>query len=146
MGRQDFWICTLILWAVRWSMLIVFVLIAMGPAIASGMSGDGKRMSDDVAAQLALGMLAPLGLMLIFQLALIWPEMAINMKRFHDRGQSAALATIFLVNLVPFLNYLTTIPTFFFWLINLGCLEGTPGPNRFGPSPDPRFADDQVFA
>jgi uncharacterized membrane protein YhaH (DUF805 family) len=33
-----------------------------------------------------------------------------------------------LIMLIPVVN-------FFFWLINLGILDGTPGPNRYGPSP-----------
>lgn len=58
---------------------------------------------------------------------LIWINLAISAKRFHDRGKSAWR---FLIVLVPLVG--TT------WLfIELGCLPGTLVANRYGPPPGP---------
>jgi len=60
------------------------------------------------------------GLVLLF-----WTNLALLTKRFHDRNKSWAWS---LISLVPFLGTLWA-------LIEAGCLDGTLGPNRFGPSP-----------
>jgi uncharacterized membrane protein YhaH (DUF805 family) len=58
-------------------------------------------------------------------LALIWPALAVQVKRWHDRDKAGWMV---LINLIPLVG--------FFWtLIECGFLDGTPGPNRFGPSP-----------
>ena len=50
---------------------------------------------------------------------------ALNAKRWHDRDKSTAF--IF-VEFIPFIGWI--------WMfIELGCLRGTDGPNRFGPDP-----------
>ena len=54
-----------------------------------------------------------------------WIGLALDVKRWHDRGKSGWFV---LVGLIPLIGLL--------WLlIELGCLDGTHGSNRFGPSP-----------
>lgn len=56
---------------------------------------------------------------------LLWPLLAIEAKRFHDRGKSAVWL---LLRLVPIAGPL--------WIfIEAGCMRGTLGPNRYGPDP-----------
>ena len=59
-------------------------------------------------------------------LVLYWcSPWALNAKRWHDRDKSTAF--IF-VEFIPFIGWI--------WMfIELGCLRGTDGPNRFGPDP-----------
>lgn len=60
---------------------------------------------------------------LIWSLIIIFPSILVNIKRFHDRDKSGWWV---LIALVPLIGPL--------WLlIELGFLNGTPGPNRFGP-------------
>jgi uncharacterized membrane protein YhaH (DUF805 family) len=55
----------------------------------------------------------------------IWIGIALGVKRCHDRDKSG---WFLLVGLIPIIGGL--------WLlIDLGFLDGTPGPNRFGASP-----------
>lgn len=62
--------------------------------------------------------------MVIYVIAAIWPNLAVGIKRCHDRDRSG---WFLLIGLVPFLNL---------WLlVELGFLRGTTGPNRFGPDP-----------
>jgi len=63
----------------------------------------------------------------IFDLIILWPGIAILIKRSHDRDRSGWFILLFLV---PLLN---------FWpLIELLFLRGTIGSNRFGPDPVPQ--------
>ena len=57
-------------------------------------------------------------------IALVWAALALQIKRWHDRDKSWVLI------------FVGMITCGFFWvLIECGILDGTPGPNRFGPSP-----------
>ena len=58
-------------------------------------------------------------------LLLLWPALAISVKRWHDRNRSAWWV---LVNLIPLIGWLWV-------LIENGALRGTPGPNDHGPAP-----------
>ena len=60
----------------------------------------------------------------IYALAVFVPSMAVSVRRLHDTERSAWWM---LVGLVPFLGILVLI--YFF------VLDGTHGPNRFGPDP-----------
>lgn len=76
----------------------------------------------------ALGTANPAGgvgvIMVIFFIAAFWPNLAVGIKRCHDRGRSG---WFLLIGLVPFLNI---------WLlVELGFLRGTIGMNRFGADP-----------
>ncbi len=61
----------------------------------------------------------------LFMVWMLWPSMAIQAKRWHDRNKSALWL---LINLIPFAGPLWS-------LIENGFIPGTPGPNRFGPDP-----------
>jgi uncharacterized membrane protein YhaH (DUF805 family) len=61
----------------------------------------------------------------IFGLAIIVPSILVYIKRWHDRDKSGWWMLILLVPIVGAI----------WFLIELGFLPGTPGPNRFGPPP-----------
>ncbi len=61
----------------------------------------------------------------VVNLLLLWPTLAVSIKRWHDRNHSGWFV---LVVLVPFVGWLAAL------VVN-GFLPGTPGPNRFGPEP-----------
>ncbi len=56
----------------------------------------------------------------------LWGVDAVTLKRCHDRDRGWPWAAFCL--LVPVVGWIVA-------LIDLGFIEGTPGPNRFGPSP-----------
>jgi len=61
----------------------------------------------------------------VLGLILLIPSLAIAIKRYHDRDKSGWWILILFIPLVGFI----------WFLIELGCLPGTPGPNRYGPDP-----------
>ena len=61
----------------------------------------------------------------LVNLLLLWPAVAISVKRWHDRGRTGWWV---LVGLVPVVGWL--------WLlIDNGLVRGTAGPNRYGAAP-----------
>ena len=67
-----------------------------------------------------------MGLIVILYIADLYISVALGAKRCHDRDKSAWWLLLFYF--VPILGWI--------WgFIELGILDGTPGPNRFGPSP-----------
>ncbi len=67
----------------------------------------------------------------IFLLGIIVPSIAVQVRRFHDQDKSGWFV---LLALIPFLGGLIVLVFM--------CLEGTKGPNRFGPDPkDPASVD-----
>ena len=62
---------------------------------------------------------------LIVKLMLVWPALAVSVKRWHDRDKSGWWV---LLNLVPVIGWLWA-------LIDNGFLRGTAGANRFGEDP-----------
>jgi uncharacterized membrane protein YhaH (DUF805 family) len=66
-----------------------------------------------------------MGLFLILYIVDIYIGLALGAKRCHDRDKSAWFLAI---GLIPLIGGI--------WLlVELGFLDGTQGPNRFGPSP-----------
>ncbi len=59
----------------------------------------------------------------IVSLILLVPNLAIAIKRWHDRDKSGWWI---LIALIPIIGWIWA-------LVETGFLAGTPGPNRFGP-------------
>ena len=115
MGLKDFWICTLILWAIKWTSIVVFVAIMFATMGLSGLAEEGKELSDAETIKLLMSMFIPLSLLVIVQLALVWPDLAIKVKRFHDRGQSGWLSALFFLVIISF-PFLSFVPPLLLWL------------------------------
>ena len=66
----------------------------------------------------------------IVALAFIWPGLAVQVKRWHDRGKSGWWVLIMFVPLIGGI-----------WaLVELGFLRGTSGPNQYGDDPLPAYS------
>jgi uncharacterized membrane protein YhaH (DUF805 family) len=61
----------------------------------------------------------------LLSLVVLWVDLAFMARRWHDRDKSAWWV---LITFVPIIGGLWTF-------VECGCLDGTPGSNRFGPSP-----------
>jgi uncharacterized membrane protein YhaH (DUF805 family) len=94
-GRKTWWL---------YGVLAMFGIAAIGVALLR-IAGMGERPADFVVNAL-----------------LLWPAIAVSVKRWHDRGKSAWV----LVWLVPFIGWLWVI-------VENGLLPGTPGDNAYGP-------------
>jgi uncharacterized membrane protein YhaH (DUF805 family) len=125
--RQEYWMYVLfcaLLYMAAFVLLIVFA--------AASVQG-GKTGSDEMPTGVLIGIL----LMVILYLGLFIPTLAVQARRFHDQELSGWLV---LLGFIPYLG----------WLIMLifMCIDGTAGPNRFGPDPKGRGGQRQadIFA
>lgn len=94
-GRRSWW-----LWGVL--ALIGFVIYA---TVLLRVLGLGARTTD-----------------VVVNLLVLWPAIAVSVKRWHDRDKSGWWV---LVSLIPLVGWLWA-------LVENGLLRGTPGPNRYG--------------
>lgn len=139
-NRKPFWIASLILFVIA---------IVISFAVLMPLS----------AANATLGALAGL----VLWLALLYPGVALGVKRLHDRGKSGLLMAVFIApslvsqagDLLGITGSYQTIagqsihmPNTLGWILNLvalgvaiwalvtlGFLKGTSGPNAYGPDP-----------
>lgn len=148
--RQDWWMLGLLLGIAQ---------VVLSFALASAVSvAHLSPTAEPMGPAEALATL-PVFITLPIQLAFLWPTVALSVQRYHDRGASAwpvlaYYAVIYGANYIPAsatswtsgldpalqqaLPYVwpaTLIVAGLWFLITLGFLDGTPGPNRFGPSP-----------
>ena len=109
-------------WLVAIAITIVNGIVSSftyGPAYTAMLTGAGS----------AAAVFSGLGLVgCIVSLILFWPALANSVKRCHDRNKSGWWVVLM------WLASLTIVGAL--WpLIELGFLDGTQGPNKFGPSP-----------
>jgi uncharacterized membrane protein YhaH (DUF805 family) len=105
-----------------WLFVLFNILVVISLLIVSGFLG---MLSDDKD----VGVGSVVLLLVVYSLATIVPSFAVQIRRLHDQDKSGWFV---LLGLVPFGGIVLLI----FMLI-----EGTPGPNRYGPDPkaeDPR--------
>jgi uncharacterized membrane protein YhaH (DUF805 family) len=94
-------------------------------------------------------------LIFILQLALLYPSAALMVKRFHDRDKPGYYAAFLLglillksltdlvgitgdpfnTNMLDYIIGFATLVIAIWFLIELGFLRGTQGPNQYGPDP-----------
>jgi uncharacterized membrane protein YhaH (DUF805 family) len=102
-GRQDWWV---------FGVLVLGVGGGIVAGVIDAMLGYGTPEK-------------PIGPGIIVNLLLIWPSIALAVKRWHDRDKSGWWV---LINLIPILGWIWA-------LVENGFLKGTAGPNRFGADP-----------
>jgi uncharacterized membrane protein YhaH (DUF805 family) len=131
-SRRQFWVATILLVIVAVAILMVSLAVA------------GER--DYMAIRLNG---------FVITLVFLYPALAVWVKRLHDRNRPGTMVIVFLV---PWLLHqimnligITGDPTAFnsldvlffginlviglWFVIDLGLLRGTPGPNKYGPDP-----------
>jgi len=111
---MHFWLGLIILYVVETVIMSFTFGAGMSAAMVSGNADAMQSMF--TGSGLTGGLLC---------LVLVWPSLAIQVKRWHDRNKTGWMV---LINFIPIIG--------FFWtLIECGFLDGTPGPNKYGPSP-----------
>lgn len=107
--RKEYWMFFLGL------MIAYIVLGCLAVVLGGGLGGSADG-----------GMLAGPFMIIIglFALAVFVPALAVQVRRFHDQDKSGWFV---LLNFIPYVGGLIVLVFMF--------LEGTRGPNRFGPDP-----------
>jgi uncharacterized membrane protein YhaH (DUF805 family) len=143
-NRAQYWLGTIGVNVVNW---VVMLVMAGASALPAG--------QNPAAALAAAG--SQLAMMLPLSVGVAWIAMALQVKRFHDRGQSGWWSVLPIVPMLfmfadfftamvekwpverlasalglPFMALLVICLGFF---INLGCLAGNDSENKYGPPP-----------
>ncbi|WP_411341562.1 DUF805 domain-containing protein [Sphingopyxis sp. J-6] len=109
-----------------WMFTLFVTIIAFALVIVAGILGG---FSDSGETGLSMIVIIPL---ILLVLATIIPSIAVTVRRFHDQDKSG---WFYLLGFIP---YVGGIIVFIFM-----CIDGTPGPNRFGP--DPKGGHSDIF-
>jgi uncharacterized membrane protein YhaH (DUF805 family) len=104
-----------------WMFALLSIIVAAGSIILMAIGGGLSETGDA-----APGPLFWLGgaIIMIWGLASIIPSIAVQVRRFHDQDRSGWMV---LLGFIPYVGGLI--------VLIFMCLEGTRGPNRFGPDP-----------
>lgn len=137
-------------------------------ALASVMSVANLGSSATPLAPFEALAALPRYILMPIQLAFLWPTLSLSVQRYHDRGHSAwpVIAYYVLVYGVDFIPasamawtsalepsqlgiltiawWITVIVPAIWFFVVMGFLDGTKGPNRFGPSPKGQQADEAL--
>lgn len=116
--RKEYWMFVLLQILLLVPLILFVTLFAAPPS-------DSADPFGSVAALVVLG---------IYFLVFFIPGLAVQVRRFHDQDKSG---WFILLGFIPYIGSLV--------LLVFMCLEGTRGPNRFGPDPKDPYAED-VFA
>jgi uncharacterized membrane protein YhaH (DUF805 family) len=118
--RTNYWLGSLGAGFVLGIIACIIIFALGGGAVMLAGNGDNTGQ----AAGAGLGIVAFILYLAVIVLA-VWIHLALQIKRWHDRDKSGVWV---LISFIPLVGP--------FWvLIECGFLDGTPGPNRFGPSP-----------
>ncbi len=115
--RQEYWLF-LLFYYLLFLAAIVLLFALTGFSEMNAASGKGPPPP---------GFFIGILLILLLYLALYIPLLAVKARRFHDQDLSGWFV------LLGFIPYLGGLITFIFM-----CIDGTAGPNRFGPDPKGR--------
>lgn len=113
--RRDYWLKGVLLGTLFSSILI----------IAAALLDVGLGDFNPNLPQGDPNMGAPFFSILTYLFIAFWPGLALQVKRWHDRDKSGFFV---LVNFIPFAGAIWSF-------VEVGCLRGTEGDNRFGPDP-----------
>ena len=112
--RQEYWM---------WFLFVFMVAVVLEAVI---FAAGGPRSGNAIVTVFGL-------VLLVFELAVLIPTLAVGFRRLHDTNRSAWWM---LISFVPLIGGVV--------LLVFYCLDGTPGPNKFGPDPKGRGATSTV--
>jgi len=98
-------------WMFQLGIVLVYVAFAVLSAILGAVAGETGTMIASIP-------------LLLLLLGILVPALAVTVRRFHDQDKSGWMA---LLGLIPFVGGIIVLVFM--------CLEGTKGPNQFGPDP-----------
>jgi uncharacterized membrane protein YhaH (DUF805 family) len=111
-SRQSFWIGSVVLGVIGWISSASYIGVLASTQRESGSTGQAH-------------LYVAVGVYVLWSLASIWPALALQAKRWHDRDKSAWMI---LVNFIPLVGAIWS-------LVELGFLAGTPQANAYGEDP-----------
>ena len=123
--RREYWVSVLPAYVILLMICTIVVCCAVSAALSAISSGRGNYLN------LGWYIFTVVFFVLLFKIG----TFPVTVRRLHDRNMSGWFLLVFFVcSLIPFVSM-------FAWVVELiivGCLDGTVGPNEFGPDPKGR--------
>lgn len=113
-SRQEYWVKGVLLGGLLFGVILIAAIM-----VDIGMGNINVNNPNDPNSRGAIVTV------LVYLFIVLWPGLALQAKRWHDRDKSGWFV---LVNLIPIAGAIWSF-------VEVGCLRGTIGPNRFGPDP-----------
>lgn len=110
LNRTRYWVATVGIWSAYFLFVVAMFVIA---ALIQGTDADGNLIP---------GVLSEDALIFGAYLPVLWSMLAVQVKRWHDRGKPGSWI---LIGMVPIVGPIWS-------LVETGFMPGTPGPNQFG--------------
>lgn len=117
-SRSEYWLKGVLLGGLLFNIAIVIAAV-----IDNALGNINFNNLDDPTTR------GPIIAGLVVLVGLLWPNLAIQVKRWHDRDKSGWFV---LVNLIPIAGAIWSF-------VEVGCLRGTIGPNRYGADSVPHY-------
>ncbi len=111
--RMEYWMFTL------FYILVIAVLVSFAIFFGSP-AGEEHTLAENYFLVVTL----------LFIVGTIIPSIAVTVRRLHDQDKSG---WFYFISFVPYVGGLI--------LFVFMCIDGTPGPNRYGPDPKGGYAD-----
>ena len=127
LNRQPYWLTTI-------AIIVTIILLVI---FAVTTAGEGELAAGGFILLLPF----------ILYIPMLWIGLALGAKRLHDRGKSAWWLVVFYVvpgilsgvssqiGMAGVVLGLVSFGVSIWAFVELGCLRGTRGPNRYGPDP-----------
>ena len=113
--RSEYW----------WVVLLHILVFAVLGGLAVGLGADYQTGEFSAMGGLLFGLLG------LYALAIIIPNIALLVRRLHDINQTGWIAlALYVAAVIPVIGLLASIAQ-----IVIGCIPGTVGPNKYGPDP-----------
>ena len=132
--RKEFWMFQLLNVIVSFA---IFAIMLSGGGLQFLTAADPETVND---AAVGIPLIIGLVLMGIWVLAAFIPSLAVTIRRLHDRNMSGWwYGGLLIASFIPFINFLAGLGMLALLVVMM--LDGTDGPNRYGPDPkDPSQA------
>ena len=126
--RKEFWSFALL------NLIVITLILIVMFTTSGGLMGQLAAAQGDILATYG-AMFGGVGLLLaVWTLVMLVPNAAVSVRRLHDRNLSGWwYLGLMVCNFIPYVRALASIGGIVFLVVM--CLEGTRGPNRFGPDP-----------
>jgi uncharacterized membrane protein YhaH (DUF805 family) len=121
--RKEYWMFVLFIVITSIVLSMLDSILGLGGGMSRTTYSNGTTFG--TAANLNGGLLNG-----VFSLAIIIPSIAVAARRLHDIGKSGWWM---LIGLIPLVGWIIVIVWY--------CMDGTHGPNRFGPDPKGNYSD-----
>lgn len=136
--RKEYWYFTLMNWIIGFCLTLPFMCSYFNVIFQAVSSTDTLPTEDELflttLANMSLISIILYALVIIYQIAVFIPTLALWVRRLHDIGKSGKFLLLILVLFIPLVNILACIILPILFLV-WACTDSQIGENKYGADP-----------